>query len=292
MPKKIPKIGIFEENKELFEAVKMSDFADFVFVSKKRPKELPEKVKLLWGNEEEMAKKFHALRKKESIEESKKLMKKPPYMATMLLKEGYFDILIGGIEVNTKNAILPPLKILKTGKRATSLFLLRNWKGNFVISDTSLIIDPSPEDLLEIVKNAAIFCHLFVGKPKIALLSFSTHGSAEDPNLKKMEFVESNLKLNFDYELEKEVQVDAALIPWVAKKKGARMSEANTLIFPNIWAGNIGLKLIEYFSKENTSIGPIVMGLSHRVGILSRRAQRHEIKEIFLINKILWEKGL
>ena len=192
------------------------------------------------------------------------LMKDPVYFGMMMVKQGDCDGLVSGAIHSTKDTLKPALQILKTApdtKLVSAFFLMvvPNWEygenGTFVFSDCGLNPNPNAEELSEIaISSAKSFEQLTKKKANVAMLSFSTHGSAESESTKKVIQATNLVKEKAPNILvDGELQLDAAIIPEVAKSKAPKSNvagHANTLIFPNLDAGNIGYKLTRAFSKS------------------------------------------
>lgn len=243
----------------------------------------------------DFAKSFYNLRKNKGItqEEANDRMLDPFYFATMLVKEGYADGLVGGAEVSTARNLKPALEIIKgKGGLVSSCFMFygRNkfMKNKpFFLSDAGLVENPTSEGLAEIAEQTVKSANSFIGlNPKLAFLSYSTKGSAKGESIDKVRkgyelFKENNSSIFADGEL----QLDAALVPSVAKRKAPDSEvggKANILIVPDINAGNIVYKAIQYFGGLN-AIGPITQGFNKPINDLSRGCN---VKDIIILTAI------
>lgn len=212
--------------------------------------------------------------------------------ACMMVKTGRADALVAGINVPTEEVILACQMILglQEGISVPSSFSLlkipgyRGSYGHFLIfADPSIQPDPSSIELADIAcMTANTVKKLLHWEPKVALLSFSTKGSAVHPRVQKVvDAVVELKKRNCDFAFDGELQLDAAINQMVAKKKirennAAVAGQANVLIFPDLNAGNIGLKLVEQFANAKM-YGPILQGFKFPVSDLSRGAVFEDI---------------
>ena len=212
------------------------------------------------------------------------------YFATMMVKVGDCDGLVSGAIHPTADTLRPALQIIKAaeGVKNVSTFFLMDIpncdlesNGKYVFSDCGLIENPTEQQLADIAIASASSYRSFIGdEPKVAMLSYSTKGSAKGEVIDK---VSSAVKLvkeaEVDFDIDGEMQLDAAIIKEVAALKAPTSTvagHANVLIFPNIEAGNIGYKLVQRFAHA-TAIGPITQGLAKPVNDLSRGCNVQEI---------------
>jgi phosphate acetyltransferase len=230
--------------------------------------------------------KFIDMRQKDSktvnIDEARRLMSLPHYYSAMMLAEGKVDGMISGINSETK-PYLPAFQIIKTREgisRASGLFIMDKKDKTYFFADCGLNINPTSEQLAEIALTTAQTVIEFGLKPKIAMLSFSTHDSAQHEMVDKVKNAVKIIK-DKDKELmiDGEIQLDAAIVPEVAKKKApdsVLAGNANVLIFPDLNSGNIGYKLAQRLGGY-TAIGPIMQGLNKPVNDLSRGASVEDV---------------
>lgn len=225
-----------------------------------------------------------------SIIEAMDIIKDNIYFATIMVKVGDADGLVSGAIHSTADTLRPALQIIKPDegiKNVSSFFLMDipncdlDSNGKYIFSDCGLIENPTSEQLADIAISSAItYRNLLKEEPKVAMLSYSTKGSAKGESIDK---VTAALKLvkeqEVDFEIDGELQLDAAIIKEVAALKAPSSTvagHANVLIFPNIEAGNIGYKLVQRFAHA-TAIGPITQGLAKPVNDLSRGCNVEEI---------------
>lgn len=225
-----------------------------------------------------------------TIDDAKKVNEDKVYFATMMVKAGDADGLVSGAIHSTANTLRPALQIIKAAegvKNVSSFFLMETKKkdlgteGVLIFSDCGLIEFPTKEQLVDIAIESAQSYKMLTGyEPKVALLSYSTKGSAKNEAIDKLNEVLSMLKeKNVDFEVDGEFQLDAAIIPEVAALKAPDSKvagKANVLIFPNLEAGNIGYKMAQRFG-DTLAIGPVTQGLQKPVNDLSRGSSVEDI---------------
>lgn len=217
------------------------------------------------------------------------LIKDPLYFGTMMVELGLADGLVAGAEVSTSRTFKPALQIIK-GKTPTtkisSFFVMakkeQDKESVYLLSDCGMNINPTSEELAECALQSALSAKELLGTtPKVALLSYSTKGSADGESAKKVrdafEILTSKDDVWFDYD--GELQLDAAIVPEVAslKCKGSKVAgQANVLIFPDLQSGNIGYKIMQRFGGYS-AIGPITQGMRKPINDVSRGASVNEI---------------
>lgn len=249
---------------------------------------------------ETYAKAFYEKRKHKgvSLDDAKKVMLDPLNFATQMLNHGEVDGCVAGCVNSTGNVIRAGLFNVGTAegiKTISSCFMMiipdKSFGENGVLmfSDAGVVPDPNPSQLCDIAKSTAVtFSKLVHAEPKVALLSFSTKGSADHPMVDKMKdalkiIQEQAPDLNVDGEL----QADTALIPSVAEKKikgekSAVAGNANILIFPDLNCGNISYKLTERLAKAS-AFGPLLQGLAKPINDLSRGCSADDIVNVTAI---------
>jgi phosphate acetyltransferase len=226
-----------------------------------------------------------------TLEESGKLMRQSHFYAGMLVHKGTVDGMISGINSSTK-PYLPAFQIIKTKenvKRASGLMIMEKGQKVYFFADIALTIDPTSEELASIALTSAETVINFGIKPKIAMLSFSTRGSAKHELVDTVQNATKIIKQkNPELSVDGEIQVDAAIVPDVYKKKcpdSMLEGQANVLIFPDLNAGNIGYKLVQRMAGYN-AIGPIMQGLNKPVNDLSRGASVKDVVELTAITVV------
>jgi phosphate acetyltransferase len=223
--------------------------------------------------------------KGESVEEIQRLMCDPLYFSAMLLRAGKADGAVSGAMHTTADVFRAGIRCLGTApgvKTASSFFLMILKDGRAVTyADCGLIPYPNPEELADITISASANHKKLTGEePRVAMLSFSTKGSAShervDHVLKAMDIVKSRVP---DLVIDGELQFDAAFVPGVAARKnptGSIRGDANVFIFPNLDAGNIAYKITERIG-EAKAIGPLLQGLALPWMDLSRGCSAEDI---------------
>ena len=241
---------------------------------------------------EEYANKLYELRKEKGMteDEAKKLVLNPIYFGMIMLKLEEADGLVSGAIHSTADTLRPALQIIKTkpGTRLVSSFSAIDVpnceygeSGLFFFSDTGLNQNPNSEELAQIAISTAKSFEELVGKtPKVAMLSYSTMGSAKADEVTKVQEATKLAKEQApEIMLDGEMQLDAAIVPTIAKSKapGSTVAgNANVLIFPELEAGNIGYKLVERLAKAE-AYGPICQGIAKPVNDLSRGCKAEDI---------------
>ena len=241
---------------------------------------------------EEYANKLYELRKEKGMtkEEASKFVLNPIYFGMMMLKLGEADGLVSGAIHSTADTLRPALQIIKTkpGTKIVSTFIALDVpnceygeNGLLFFADCGLNQNPNSEELAQIaISTAKSFEELIEKEPKIAMLSYSTMGSAKAEEVTKVQEATRLAKEQAPtIMLDGEMQLDAALVPSVAKTKAPESKvagNANVLIFPELEAGNIGYKLVERLAKAE-AFGPICQGIAKPVNDLSRGCKAEDI---------------
>lgn len=233
-------------------------------------------------------------------EEARKLLTESnTYFGVMMVKKGDADGLVSGACHSTADTLRPSLQILKTkpGTKLVSAFFVMvvpdcqyGENGTFVFSDCGLNQNPTAEELAAIAESSAESFRFLVGKePKVAMLSYSTLGSAKHDDVTKVQEATRIAKENNpNLLLEGELQLDAALVESVASLKAPNSKvagHANTLIFPNLDAGNIGYKLVQRLAKAE-AYGPMTQGIARPVNDLSRGCSAEDIVGVVAITAV------
>ena len=231
------------------------------------------------------------------------LMQNSRYFATMMVKEGDADGFVSGASHPTSDTLRPALQILKAapGTKLVSAFFVMvlpdkqyGEDGVFIFADSGLNEYPDSEALSEIaISSSKSFKELIGKEPKVAMLSYSTHGSANSPLTDKVVEATKLLKEKApDLICDGEIQLDAAIIPEVAERKapGSPLKgNSNILIFPDLDAGNIGYKLTQRFGHAE-AYGPLCQGISKAVNDLSRGCSSEDIAGVVAITAVQAQK--
>ena len=250
---------------------------------------------------EEYAQKFAELRAKKgvTIEQARQQMDDATYFGTMMVKMGDADGLVSGACHSTANTLRPALQILKTApgtKLVSAFFIMCTDKSEFgedgtlLFADCGLNIDPTADELSEIaIASAASWKSFMHDEPKIAMLSFSTMGSAKGEVPEKVQQAKELLSEKApELAADGDLQLDAALVPTVAKLKAPESKvagSANILLFPDLEAGNIGYKLVQRFAGAD-AYGPLLQGIAKPVNDLSRGCSADDIVGVVAITSV------
>jgi len=226
---------------------------------------------------------------KVSKEDAQKMLLDVNYFGTMLVYMGKAHGLVSGAAHSTADTVRPALQIIKTkeGVRRTSgVFIMVRGDEKYVFADCAINIAPDSADLAEIAVETANTAKMFDIEPRVAMLSFSTKGSAKSPETEKViEAVRLAKEKAPDLIIDGEFQFDAAFVPSVAKKKAPDsviQGDANVFIFPSLEAGNIGYKIAQRLGNFE-AIGPILQGLNRPVNDLSRGCNAEDVYKLALI---------
>ena len=253
---------------------------------------------LTYDKMDEMVDAMVALRKgKMTPEECRELLKKGNYFGTMLVKMGVADSLLGGATYSTADTVRPALQLIKTkpgNKIVSSCFIMvrEGVGGNTVLAmgDCAINIKPTEDELVEIAIGTAECAKIFGIDPQVAFLSYSTKGSGKGEDVDKMREAAKKAKAaRPDLAIEGELQFDAAVSPKVAETKCHGLpvaGHANTFIFPDINAGNIGYKIAQRLGSFD-AYGPILLGLNAPINDLSRGCNAQEVYSMAIITAAL-----
>lgn len=251
---------------------------------------------------DEMVEMFCELRKGKGVtpEQARKTLVQANYFGTMLVKMGIADALLGGATYSTADTVRPALQLIKTkpgNKIVSSCFILVRPSAigeNEVLAmgDCAINIKPSEDELVEIALECAECAKIFGIDPKVAFLSYSTLGSGKGEDVDKMRNAAAKTKAKAPgLPIEGEIQFDAAVDPRVARTKckdSAVAGQANTFIFPDINAGNIGYKIAQRLGKFD-AYGPVLLGLNAPINDLSRGCNAIEVYSMAIITAALAE---
>ena len=251
-----------------------------------------------YENMEAMVAKMVELRKgKMTEDEVRAALKKSNYFGTMLVAMGEADALLGGATYSTADTVRPALQLVKTkpgNKIVSSCFIMvREGVGDntvLAMGDCAINIKPTEDELVEITTEVAHCARIFGIDPKVAMLSYSTKGSGKGEDVDKMRHAyEKVLATNPDFDVDGELQFDAAVSPAVGQLKspGSPVAGyANTFIFPDINAGNIGYKIAQRLGSFE-AYGPILLGLNAPINDLSRGCNAQEVYSMAIITAAL-----
>jgi len=249
-------------------------------------------------NFEKYAKELFRLRKDRgvSLEQAKESMKEPIYFATMMLHFGEVDGVISGAVHPTAHTLRPALQIIRTKRefqKVSGVFFIKYHDEIKLFADAAVEISPDAKDLADIAIDTAHTAKEFGIEPRVAMLSFSTKGSASHPEVDKVkEAVKIAQHKKPKLLIDGELQLDAAVMPEVCKIKCPDcklQGNANVFIFPNLSAANIGYKLVMFFGKAE-AIGPVIQGLNKPVNDLSRSCTTQDIVDITAVTVIQAQK--
>jgi len=243
-----------------------------------------------YGGFDELVSAFVERRKGKVTEETaRELLFDENYFGTMLVYMGAADGLVSGAAHSTADTVRPALQIIKTKPgvgKTSGVFIMVRGDEKYVFADCAINIAPNSQDLAEIAVESARTAKMFGLKPRVALLSFSTKGSASSPETEKVvEAVRLAKEMAPDLILDGEFQFDAAFVPEVAKKKAPDsviQGDANVFIFPSLEAGNIGYKIAQRLGGFE-AVGPILQGLNKPVNDLSRGCSAEDAYKLALI---------
>ena len=247
------------------------------------------------------ANKLYELRKEKgmTLEKAKELIKDEVYFSMMMVKLEEADGLVSGAIHSTSDTLRPALQILKTapGTKLVSAFFLMvvpdceyGEDGVFVFGDCGLNQNPTAEELVEIAYSSSKSFEQLVGKEsKVAMLSYSTMGSAKSELTQKVIDATNMTKEKYpQMKIDGELQLDAAIVPEVGKSKAPDSNiagNANTLIFPDLNAGNIGYKLVQRLAKAE-AYGPLCQGIAKPVNDLSRGCSSEDVAGVIAITAV------
>ena len=246
-----------------------------------------------------MVEKMVELRKgKMTAEECRALLKKGNYFGTMLVKMGKADCLLGGATYSTADTVRPALQLIKTkpgNKIVSSCFIMVRPAASgenevLAMADCAINIKPNEDELVEICRETVECAKVFGVDPKVAFLSYSTLGSGKGEDVDKMRNACAKAQqLMPGTPIGGEFQFDAAVSPVVAKTKHIADGvggHANTFIFPDINAGNIGYKIAQRLGNFD-AYGPILLGLNAPINDLSRGCNAQEVYSMAIITAAL-----
>ncbi|WP_099159356.1 phosphate acetyltransferase [Virgibacillus ndiopensis] len=222
-------------------------------------------------------------------EDARKILLDENYFGTMLVYMNQADGLVSGAAHSTADTVRPALQIIKTKegvKKTSGVFIMVRGDEKYVFADCAINIAPDSQDLAEIAVESAETAKLFDVDPRIAMLSFSTMGSAKSAETEKVvDAITIAKEKNTELVIDGEFQFDAAFVPAVAEKKAPNSiltGDANVFIFPSLEAGNIGYKIAQRLGGFE-AVGPILQGLNQPVNDLSRGCSAEDVYKLALI---------
>ncbi|WP_261844500.1 phosphate acetyltransferase [Aliamphritea ceti] len=229
-------------------------------------------------------------------EKAAELIQDPLYYAQMMVHLGDADGSVAGAVYTTGDVVRGAIQIIgmsESSSMVSSFFLMmmsqphHDIQGGIVFSDCGLVIDPDAQQLSQIAMSAAASAQTMLGEePRVAMLSFSTHGSAKHPAVDKVAEATRLVREQMpELKLDGEVQFDAAIVPAIAERKvkdSQVNGQANVLVFPNLEAGNIGYKIAERIGKAE-AIGPVLQGLKKPANDLSRGCSAKDVVNVIAI---------
>lgn len=224
-----------------------------------------------------------------SKEEALNIVKDANFFGTMLVYLERADGLVSGAAHSTSDTVRPALQIIKTKEgiqKTSGVFVMVRDDEKYIFADCAINIAPTSEDLAEIAVESAKTAKLFDVDPKVAMLSFSTKGSAKSEETERViEAIGMAKEKDESLVIDGEFQFDAAFVPKVAAKKAPDseiQGDATVFVFPSLDAGNIGYKLTERLGGFE-AVGPILQGLNKPVNDLSRGCSEEDVYKLALI---------
>lgn len=226
---------------------------------------------------------------KNTPEQAAEMLKDPNYIGTMMVYMGQADGMVSGAVHATGDTVRPALQIIKTKegvRRISGAFIMQKGDQRFVFADCAINIELDAAGMAEVAIESAHTAKVFDIDPKVALLSFSTKGSAKgDMVTKVQEATKIAHESAPDLPLDGELQFDAAFVPSVGAQKAPDSKvagHANVFVFPELQSGNIGYKIAQRFGGFE-AIGPILQGLNKPVSDLSRGCNEEDVYKVAII---------
>ena len=226
---------------------------------------------------------------KNTPEQVEKMLEDVSYFGTMLVYMGKADGMVSGAVHSTGSTVRPALQIIKTkpnAHRISGAFLMQKGDQRYIFADCAINIELDADTMAEVAVQSAETAKLFGIDPKVALLSFSTKGSAKGDMVTKVaEATEKVHEMEPELPADGEMQFDAAVVPSVGELKapGSKVAgHANVFIFPSLEAGNIGYEVSQRFGGF-TAVGPILQGLNAPIADLSRGCSEDDAYKVAII---------
>ncbi|MEH6945536.1 phosphate acetyltransferase [Bacillus sp. JJ634] len=271
-------IGDIEEIRQKADQLKVS----LESVELYDPKKYPDMDKMIAA--------FVEVRKgKVTEEQARQILLDGNYFGTMLVHLNDAQGMVSGAAHSTADTVRPALQIIKTKpgiQKTSGVFIMVRGEEKYVFADCAINISPDSQDLAEIAVESAKTGQMFDIEPRVALLSFSTKGSAVSPETEKVvKAVQLVHEMDPQLVVDGEIQFDAAFIPAVAKSKAPNSplrGNANVFVFPSLEAGNIGYKMVQRLGNFE-AVGPILQGLNRPVNDLSRGCSEEDVYKLAII---------
>ncbi|AYC28780.1 phosphate acetyltransferase [Paenisporosarcina cavernae] len=228
-------------------------------------------------------------RGKTTLEQAKELLQQVNYFGTMMVATGEADGLVSGAVHTTADTVRPALQLIKTKpgiQKTSGAFIMVRGEERYIFADCAITIAPTDDGLAEIAVLSAATARAFGINPKVALLSFSTKGSADSDETQKVASATTKAReMDKSTPFDGELQFDAAFVPAVAKQKAPDSivaGAANVFVFPSLEAGNISYKLVQRLAGFE-AVGPILQGLNKPVNDLSRGCSADDVYHLALL---------
>lgn len=227
---------------------------------------------------------------KVNAEEAREILKDMNYFGTMLVYMDKADGMVSGAIHSTSDTVRPAFQIIKAREGVSVVsgsFIMTRGDERYIFADCGINPDPNEQQLAEIAVESARVAEAFDIKPaKVAMLSYSTHGSAGGPSVEKVvNATKIAQELAPEFDIDGELQFDAALVESVGKSKAPDSKvagQANVFIFPDLQSGNIGYKIAQRFGGFN-AIGPLLQGLNKPINDLSRGCSEEDVYQIAIV---------
>ena len=287
---KIAKLALLGDDQKIKSSLEKmgANLADFVIINP-----------LTSEFREQFVQAYYELRKSKglTVEQARTQMEHPIYFGTMMIKAGLVDGLVAGAIHSTADTVRPALQIIKAAKNikiVSSLFFMAKGEATYLYADCGVVEQPNAEALSDIALTTAITAKQFGMEPRVAMLSYSTKGSAKSADTQKVidatKLTQEKIKSRFGdgVPVDGELQFDAAYVPKVAASKcpdSPLKGNSNVFIFPDLDAGNIAYKITQRLGGFE-AYGPILQGLARPMNDLSRGCCSDDIVATIAITAI------